>query len=444
MENTSSASKSRRVILSDKAYFTATDIEKERIKTLLRYVIPASHKNALPETVINYQFYPKNVVSVPISRLGECILGEYVIDDRRVATPAEFPEFRFTLREQQQLIVDDVSGSCMVNANPSFGKSFTGLAIAAKLSVKTLVVVHTTMLRDQWVQEVEKVFGFTPSIYGGRNKESDGPITIGNIQSLVKMPKDLLDTFGCLILDECHHSSANTFTDILQKSKALYKLGLSGTLWRKDSKHILFKDYFSDKIYEPPEENMITPTVYRVKTKFRLPDEKDFAAKVTALSMDEDYIDYVTRLALVQANKGHQVLVIADRVEFLTRIAENCSEAAELFVGGSSTEFRDSVKEKLLRREKHILVGSRQIMSEGISINTLSCLILASPINNRALLKQVVARVIRIHDEEKLSPIVFDLMLQDGMGRNQAKNRHELYVEWGYPTREINESQSLS
>ena len=35
-------------------------------------------------------------------------------------------------------------------------------------------------------------------------------------------------------------------------------------------------------------------------------------------------------------------------------------------------------------------------------------------------------------------------MLQDGMGRNQARARAEDYIEYGYPTREINFNASLN
>jgi superfamily II DNA or RNA helicase len=446
-EDTQNLKKSRRVILTDKAYFTATDTEKERIKTLLRYTIPASRQGAIPEVVVNYTFYPKNVVGIPIERVVDILGTEgYEFDDRRTTTEVEFPEFKFTLRPSQQDIVDNVEGSCIVNAAPSFGKSFTGLAMIGKLGLKALVVVHTTALRDHWVKEVEKVYGFVPSVYGSGRKETDKPITVGNIQSLQKMTKEELDLFGTIVLDECHHSPASTFTNILSKAKAKNKIGLSGTLWRKDGKHVLFTDYFGHKVVSPPDENFLIPTIYRVKTPFRLPDEEQFTNKVTLLLADEDYIKYVTMLAFARVKQGHQVLIIADRVEFLQRIHENLGEMSCILIGDTAkdaTEKREEIIRQLLAHEKQVLVGSRQIMSEGISINTLSSLILASPINNKSLLKQVIGRVIRIH-EGKLQPEVFDLMLQDGMGRNQARARAEDYIEYGYPTREINFNASLN
>ena len=40
-------------------------------------------------------------------------------------------------------VYDELHDSCIINAWVSWGKTFTGLAIAAKLGQKTLVVTHT-------------------------------------------------------------------------------------------------------------------------------------------------------------------------------------------------------------------------------------------------------------------------------------------------------------
>ena len=40
--------------------------------------------------------------------------------------------------------------------------------------------------------------------------------------------------------------------------------------------------------------------------------------------------------------------------------------------------------------EKDILFGTQSIFSEGISLDVLSCLVLATPINNEPLLTQLI------------------------------------------------------
>ena len=51
-----------------------------------------------------------------------------------------------------------------------------------------------------------------------------------------------------------------------------------------------------------------------------------------------------------------------------------------------------------LNEDKDVLCGTQAIFSEGISFNALSCLILATPINNEPLLTQLIGRVIRTQE----------------------------------------------
>jgi superfamily II DNA or RNA helicase len=117
------------------------------------------------------------------------------------------------------------------------------LHLAAKLGQKTLVVTHTTMLRDQWVDEIKKVFNMTPGIIGSGSFDiEDHAIVVGNVQTVTKVMNKLQKEFGTIILDEAHHVPANTFSSIIDSSYARYRIALSGTMERTDGKQILFKD----------------------------------------------------------------------------------------------------------------------------------------------------------------------------------------------------------
>ena len=60
--------------------------------------------------------------------------------------------------------------------------------------------------------------------------------------------------FGTIILDEMHHVSSPTFSKVIDTNYCRYKIGLSGTIERKDGKHVVFRDYFGHKIIKPPKE----------------------------------------------------------------------------------------------------------------------------------------------------------------------------------------------
>ena len=82
-------------------------------------------------------------------------------------------------------------------------------------------------------------------------------------------------------------------------------------------------------------------------------------------------------------------------------------------------------------KSHNVLFGTQSIFSEGISLNQLSCLVLATPINNEPLLTQLIGRVIR-EQEGKRQPVIVDIHLKGKTASRQANNRLGYYVKEGY------------
>ena len=129
--------------------------------------------------------------------------------------------------------------------------------------------------------------------------------------------------------------------------------------------------------------------------------------------------------------EGHQVLIIADRVDFLKKVSEYVGETCVLVTGETGFEKRQQIKEQLLSRQKMSIAGSRQIFSEGISINSLSCVILAVPISNDSLLEQIIGRIQRQHPGKK-QPLVVDLQFSGRGDKRQNTNRLGFYLRKGW------------
>jgi superfamily II DNA or RNA helicase len=406
---------------------TDLELEKELLKSLT-YSIEAYRPELPPRVITNARVIKPGLMSIPSGRT-DLIPEYYDIIDRRVEVPAEFPEFKFKLRESQQVVYDQINSDAFINAWTSWGKTFTALAIAGKLKQKTLIIVHTIALREQWAQEVRKVYGFEPSIIGSGKVDMSAPITIGNVQSLAKMPRHLLEkTFGTIMVDECHHIPSKTFSTLIDTSHAKYKIGLSASSKRKDKLHILFSDFFSKKTFTPPRENYVTPTIHRVSIPIRLADgAQSWAEKVNDLCYSEDYQRYIALIAASYAAKGHKVLVVAARTQLLERCHELTPDSVCII---GSTKDRQQNLDKI-KAEAKVLYGSINIFSEGISVNELSCLIMATPLNNEPLLEQLIGRVIR-KSEGKLDPIIVDIQLMGKTVANQAQLRKAYYLKQGY------------
>jgi len=424
-----------KAILSNRIYMTVDEDLYRSLQKKLTHVIPVpnSPTDELYEIcnlkIVNTLRDGKKLVAFPIGRT-ELIPAKYEIVDKRVLNPIEnFPEFKPTLRPSQAEIVEDISDNCIVNAKVGWGKSFCGLAIAGRLKLKTLIVVHTVGLRDQWVKEIEKTYGFKPGIIGSGKMNLDAPIVVGNVQTIVKHISKFNREFGLVILDEMHHVPSTTFSQVVEGMFSRYKVGLSGTILRKDMKHVMFSDYFGHKVYKPPVENTMKPRVDVIESGLELPDCASWAERVTTLKESPLYQNLIVALADSYTSQGHKVLIVSDRIEFLKHCSDNSKHMSELLLG--ETRDREQVIDLVLEGVVNQLYATQSLISEGISINPLSCLILATPINNEPLLEQLIGRIMR-QFPGKLPPVVVDVKLTGYTSMRQFNTRMGHYMRNDY------------
>ena len=420
-----------KAVISDRIYLDVLPAQLQKIDKELTYSIPSYKYGDPPIIIKNIGLINKELITIPSGR-EDLIPRDHEIVDKRIIKPAKFPPFKLTLRPSQQAVFDEVNDSAIINAWVSWGKTFTGLAIAEKLGQKTLVITHTLALRKQWEDEVKKVFGFQPGIIGSGKFEIDAPVVVGNIQTLYRKIPEIRQEFGLIILDEMHHVSSPTFSRIVDKSCARYKIGLSGTLQRKDGKHVVFRDYFGDNVLKPPKENFMVPKIDVLKLPIRFMDGSaiPWANRVNELAYNPEYQNSIAMTASAYAARGHKVLVVSDRVDFLRSCAELTGEDAVCVTGAIPHEERPDLINQIFG-DKNILYGTQSIFSEGISLDVLSCLILGTPVNNEPLLTQLIGRIIRNYEGKK-QPTVVDIHLIGNTAKRQANARLGYYLKQGY------------
>jgi len=420
-----------KAVLSNRIFMEVSADMQSKLDAELTYTIPPRNPLDPPFVIKNMGIVRKGLVTLPSGRT-DLIPEDYEIVDKRKLSPIEPFDFKFTLRPSQQTVYDDVSDSCIINAWVSWGKTFTGLAIAAKLGQKTLVVTHTTNLRNQWEKEVKKCFNLTPGRIGSGSFETSSPIVVGNIQSLYRKIDEIKHLFGTVVLDEMHHVSSPTFTRIIDEMPSRYKIGLTGTLERKDGRHVVFRDYFGNTVLKPPKENYMTPEIDVIKSEIRFLDGSftPWAERINHLATNEEYVHSVAMIAAKYAADGHKVLVVSDRVQFLKICQRLVGDNAVCITGDMNFEEREDTMRRV-GADKNILFGTQSIFSEGISLDSLSCLVLGTPVNNEPLLTQLIGRVIR-KKEGKIQPKIVDIHLKGKTAARQANARMGYYVKQDY------------
>lgn len=421
-----------KAVLSNRIYMTADQDLTTAIDKELTYRIPARNPEDPPIIIKQMSRVKKGLITIPIGR-RDLVPEDYEIVDKRTYYPVDLPKFNATLDPDQQEVYEQVEDNIILNAKVGWGKTFTALALAHKLGQKTLVVCHTTTLMKQWEQEIKKVFGIAPGIAGGGVFNLASPIVVGSVRTLYNRIPEISDQFGTLLLDEMHHVSSKTFSAIVDKSTARYKIGLSGTIKRKDGKHVVFKDYFSDDVIQPENKRGLTPDVHLIQTNFKVPGGPGvpWANRMTELAHDPEYQELICVLAETYRKMGHKVLILSDRVHLLNVCSQLLPETSIAVTGAiKSFEERDKLFESL-KKDKDQLFGTMSIFSEGYSEKLLSCLILATPTNNEPLLEQLCGRVNR-EAPGKLKPIIVDVALKGGTARNQLNTRVGYYMSEGW------------
>ncbi|MBD3191753.1 MAG: DEAD/DEAH box helicase [Candidatus Heimdallarchaeota archaeon] len=149
---------------------------------------------------------------------------------------------QFTLRPYQQ----EALNSWLENNNRGVivlptgaGKTFVGLSALVKKNVRTLIVVPTINLLDQWRERLLEFLTLTPQkigLFGGGKQELED-ITITTYDSGYLYSHRFRDQFGLLICDEVHHLPTENYRKIAEQLIAPFRLGLTATLKRPDLKH---------------------------------------------------------------------------------------------------------------------------------------------------------------------------------------------------------------
>ena len=355
---------------------------------------------------------------------------EYTIIDRTVSKPVEFPALLLPPREDQDTICKSFKESALLNGQPGWGKSFAAIYIATLLGQKTLVVCTTTAIRDNWIKEVKQFLGIDAGIIGSGKFNIDAPIVIGNFQTVMKKSQELSKEFGFLVVDEMHHSPADSFTAIISASHAKYRLGLSGTLKRKDGLECCFYGLFGSTVFKPEQNNVIDPTIYRLHTDIEFSSNQmiPWANRVNKLYETPEYKILIAQLIAMLEAAGYVTLITSDRIDFIVDLHNAVTDdSSRLFIGEIDTETRNQSLAEVKAKKVNKIFSSTQLFSEGISQNDLSALIHTGSTNNESMIYQLIGRIQRI-TPDKRDPIVIDIIFKGQVGKKHAKERKSYYL----------------
>jgi superfamily II DNA or RNA helicase len=382
-----------------------------------------------------------------------------------------------TLKSHQAVAVRQIikHQQGMYEAPTGSGKTVTCIGfIAAVNPAWTLVLVDKLDLLHQWRKALALWLGVNIEEIGqiGDGKWNLGArITVATVQTLTKLlregelPDAFFETWDAVILDECHHVTAQTIRELLNRFYAKYRLGVSATTDRQDDKFEFALNVLGEVFWQDDEEELreagvlMRPRVQVVRTEFDHPywpdhesDEDDkclvkgcalsgkrphfhrnnYQRVKTALVDDADRNRLVINTLLEEVKTGpHHHLIVSNEVKHLEYLLQtlvdestaSLSAIPEVYVltGQVRGSKRAEMKAEIERAASAIVFAT--VAKEGLDIPPVDRIYLPFPESNAKATQQKIGRGTRMH-EGKTDTIVFDFfdVLID-VFRKQFRNR---------------------
>ncbi len=297
-------------------------------------------------------------------------------------------------------------------APTAFGKTVVAAAMIAKRGVNALVLVHRTELLKQWQERLQAFLGVgkgTIGTIGGGKAKPTGKIDIAVMQSLSRQGEvnPLVEKYGHVIVDECHHVGAVSFDAILKRTKAKYLLGLTATPFRRDGQQpIIFMQcgpirHTAARPASAPHDLEVTP--YSLHARIDLPTEAGIQDVFRHLANDQARTVAISGEIEHALSQGRKVLVLTERTDHLDAIAAVLDgKIPPPFVlhGRMSRKQRAALigqLEALPPEAPRVLLATGKLVGEGFDHPPLDTLILGMPVSWKGTLQQYAGRLHREH-----------------------------------------------
>ncbi len=367
---------------------------------------------------------PRGCLDDLCALLNDLKISFSIRDERAAGRPIDIG-FLGELRSDQQRAADALlrHDTGVLAATTAFGKTVVAAWLIAQRRVNTLVLVHRRQLLDQWVERLSTFLDVPRSsigrIGGGRHKATGG-IDVAIIQSLVRKGAvdDCVGDYGHLIVDECHHVSAQSFEQVARRAKARFVLGLSATVTRKDGHHPIVFMQCGPVRYrvDPRTQAALRPfrhTVIVRPTAFVLtePESSDrrlqFQVLYGLLAGDEARNRAICDDVLEVVRAGRSPLILTERQEHLEGLASRLANRVRHVVvlrGGRGKRERQGVADHLAAipaSEERVLLGTGKYIGEGFDDARLDTLFLTLPVSWRGTVAQYVGRLHRLSDGKR-------------------------------------------
>jgi DNA repair protein RadD len=273
---------------------------------------------------------------------------------------------------------------------------------------RVLVLAHRREIVSQTSRKLTDVGVEHGIIQAGEATPDGASVQVASVATLyvrgIRGTKIELPPADLLVIDECHHATATSWSKILAAYPNAVLLGLTATPCRGDGRGL---GGVFEALIECPQVAQLIEQDYLVGTRVyapTIPDLKgikvqagDYVEKQLAEVMDRpklvgDIVTHWHRLA-----EGRKTVVFATGVEHSIHIRDEFRKSGvscEHIDGGTPKPERDDILRRLGAGAVDV-VSNCMVLTEGWDMPEVGCCILARPTRRMGLYRQMVGRVLR-------------------------------------------------
>ncbi|MCU0913007.1 MAG: DEAD/DEAH box helicase [Planctomycetes bacterium] len=364
-----------------------------------------------------------------------------------------------TLRPYQQQALSEIERHLRLGKNrllvampTGTGKTVTFAQLPSRLAPakRTLIIAHREELLDQAARKIAAISpDLTVGVEQADRRAGDAQVMIASIQTLQgRRLADLNpEDFGLVIIDECHHSTAKTFTNVLGHMGFLSGgvapmplIGWTATPNRADQ--VGLGAVFEEIAYDYPllqamRDGWLAPIRgLQVKTGIDLSEVStragDFAVAELAkvVNQEERHREVLAGYLQQAQDRTRTVAFCVDvaHAEQLCASFRAVGRSSEVLTGATPRDERREILARFAAGDLQVLTNC-MVLTEGFDEPRVDCILMCRPTKSSLLYMQMIGRGIR------RSPGKSDCLVLDFTGQAGRHKLITLNTLFGLPPR---------